>query len=76
MVAALRTAIRRSEDAESLEQLRALEKGVKVHVLVTKHGSPGVDTPADALALEQNSLAPKGALLHEIHFITCGVVSC
>jgi 3-deoxy-manno-octulosonate cytidylyltransferase (CMP-KDO synthetase) len=41
------------ERAESLEQLRALENGVKVHVLVTKHGSPGVDTLADARALEQ-----------------------
>ena len=41
------------ERAESLEQLRALENGVKVHVLLTKHGSPGVDTPADAKALEQ-----------------------
>jgi 3-deoxy-manno-octulosonate cytidylyltransferase (CMP-KDO synthetase) len=41
------------ERAESLEQLRALENGVKVHVLVTKHGSPGVDTPQDAKALEQ-----------------------
>lgn len=41
------------ERAESLEQLRALETGVKVHVLVTKHGSPGVDTLADAKALEQ-----------------------
>ena len=41
------------ERVESLEQLRALENGVKVHVLVTKHGSPGVDTPADAKALEQ-----------------------
>ena len=36
------------ERCESLEQLRALENGVRVHVLVTKHGSPGVDTPADA----------------------------
>jgi 3-deoxy-manno-octulosonate cytidylyltransferase (CMP-KDO synthetase) len=41
------------ERAESLEQLRALENGVKVHVLVMNHGSPGVDTPADAKALEQ-----------------------
>jgi 3-deoxy-manno-octulosonate cytidylyltransferase (CMP-KDO synthetase) len=41
------------ECAESLEQLRALENGVTVHVLVTKHGSPGVDTPQDAKALEQ-----------------------
>jgi 3-deoxy-manno-octulosonate cytidylyltransferase (CMP-KDO synthetase) len=43
----------RLERAESLEQLRALENGVKVHVLLTKHGSPGVDTPADAKALER-----------------------
>lgn len=41
------------ERAESLEQLRALENGVSVHVLVTKHGSPGVDTPADGVALER-----------------------
>lgn len=36
------------ERAESLEQLRALENGVKVHVLVVKHGFPGVDTLEDA----------------------------
>jgi 3-deoxy-manno-octulosonate cytidylyltransferase (CMP-KDO synthetase) len=41
------------ERAESLEQLRALENGVKVHVLITATGSPGIDTPADAIALEQ-----------------------
>jgi 3-deoxy-manno-octulosonate cytidylyltransferase (CMP-KDO synthetase) len=41
------------ERAESLEQLRVLENGVKVHVLVTNHGSPGVDTPKDAAALER-----------------------
>ena len=41
------------ERAEALEQLRALENGVTVHVLLTKHGSPGVDTPADAKALER-----------------------
>jgi 3-deoxy-manno-octulosonate cytidylyltransferase (CMP-KDO synthetase) len=41
------------ERTESLEQLRALENGVKVHVLITAKGSPGIDTPADAKALEQ-----------------------
>jgi len=41
------------ECSESLEQLRALENGVKVHVLVTATGSPGIDTPEDATALEQ-----------------------
>ena len=41
------------ERSESLEQLRALENGVKVHVLVTATGSPGIDTPEDATALEE-----------------------
>jgi len=41
------------ERAESLEQLRALETGVQVHVLITATGSPGIDTPEDATALEQ-----------------------
>jgi 3-deoxy-manno-octulosonate cytidylyltransferase (CMP-KDO synthetase) len=41
------------ERVESLEQLRALENGVSVHVLITAKGSPGIDTPADAKALEQ-----------------------
>jgi len=41
------------ERAESLEQLRALENSVRIHVLITKTGSPGVDTPEDAIALEE-----------------------
>ncbi len=45
------------ETAETLEQLRALENGVKIHVVVTKSGSPGVDTPADARAIERLLLA-------------------
>ena len=48
------------ERAESLEQLRALENGVNVHVLLTKHGTPGVDTPADAAALERKLARAKG----------------
>ena len=40
------------ERFEALEQLRALENGVTVHVLVTRHGTPGVDTPEDAKFLD------------------------
>ena len=50
------------ERAESLEQLRALENGVKVHVLVTAKGSPGIDTLADAEALEQKLARAKGRM--------------
>ncbi len=46
------------EQTEALEQLRALENGVKIQVVVTKSGSPGVDTPADARALERLLLSP------------------
>jgi 3-deoxy-manno-octulosonate cytidylyltransferase (CMP-KDO synthetase) len=35
------------EQSETLEQLRALEHGTRIRVLVTAHASPGVDTPAD-----------------------------
>jgi 3-deoxy-manno-octulosonate cytidylyltransferase (CMP-KDO synthetase) len=48
----------RLEKAEALEQLRALENGVIIHVVVTKSGSPGVDTPDDARAIERHLLAP------------------
>ena len=46
------------EKAEALEQLRALENGVNIHVVVTESGSPGVDTPDDARAIERQLLAP------------------
>jgi 3-deoxy-manno-octulosonate cytidylyltransferase (CMP-KDO synthetase) len=51
------------ERTESLEQLRALENGVKVHVLVTATGSPGIDTPEDAIALEQKLARAKRRML-------------
>jgi 3-deoxy-manno-octulosonate cytidylyltransferase (CMP-KDO synthetase) len=35
------------ERSETLEQLRALEHGVRIRVLVTPHASPGVDVPRD-----------------------------
>jgi 3-deoxy-manno-octulosonate cytidylyltransferase (CMP-KDO synthetase) len=41
------------ERAESLEQLRALENGVSIKVVMTASGSPGVDTPEDARMIER-----------------------
>jgi 3-deoxy-manno-octulosonate cytidylyltransferase (CMP-KDO synthetase) len=35
------------EQTERLEQLRALEHGIRIKVLETPHFSIGVDTPAD-----------------------------
>jgi 3-deoxy-manno-octulosonate cytidylyltransferase (CMP-KDO synthetase) len=40
------------EAAESLEQLRALERGTLIRVVRTKHASIGVDTPEDAAVAE------------------------
>jgi 3-deoxy-manno-octulosonate cytidylyltransferase (CMP-KDO synthetase) len=52
------------EKAEALEQLRALENGVNIYVLVTKSGSPGVDTPEDAVAIERKLLEAAGRSRH------------
>ena len=41
------------ERVESLEQLRALENGVRIKVVMTGSGSPGVDTPEDARRSER-----------------------
>lgn len=41
------------ERAEALEQLRALENGVRIKVVMTGSGSPGVDTPEDARMIER-----------------------
>jgi len=40
------------EQAECLEQLRALHHGARIEVAVTTHVSPGVDTPEQAAAIE------------------------
>jgi 3-deoxy-manno-octulosonate cytidylyltransferase (CMP-KDO synthetase) len=41
------------EQAEQLEQLRALENGLKIRVVVSENNSIGVDTPDDATEVER-----------------------
>jgi 3-deoxy-manno-octulosonate cytidylyltransferase (CMP-KDO synthetase) len=41
------------EESEGLEQLRALEHGMQIQVVVTEHVSQGVDTPEDLKAVEK-----------------------
>ncbi len=41
------------ELCESLEQLRALENGARIRVILTEHQGPGVDTPEQALKVEE-----------------------
>ncbi|MDY6824195.1 MAG: 3-deoxy-manno-octulosonate cytidylyltransferase [Thermodesulfobacteriota bacterium] len=43
----------RLEDIEKLEQLRALEYGYNIKVVVTPHDSPEVDLPADIPRIEE-----------------------
>jgi len=38
------------EEAEKLEQLRALDHGIAIHVWETQHASLRIDTPADVLS--------------------------
>ena len=42
-----------SEQCEQLEQLRALENGARIRVLITKSASLGVDAPEDAALVER-----------------------
>ena len=48
------------EVTEQLEQLRALENGMKIRVVISKSGSIGVDTPEDASAIERQILSDGG----------------
>jgi 3-deoxy-manno-octulosonate cytidylyltransferase (CMP-KDO synthetase) len=48
------------ETTEQLEQLRALENGMKIRVVISKSGSIGVDTPEDASAIERQILSDGG----------------
>src|SRR5262249_61856678 len=43
------------ERAESLEQLRLLEHGIRIRVTLVRQVSRGVDTPEDLAALERES---------------------
>ena len=45
------------ELVERLEQLRAIENGASIHVIITDDNSIGVDTPEQAIMVEQQILA-------------------
>ncbi len=48
------------EITESLEQLRALENGARIRIVLTTDESPGVDTPEQAGAIERRLTAGGG----------------
>jgi 3-deoxy-manno-octulosonate cytidylyltransferase (CMP-KDO synthetase) len=50
------------ERTEGLEQLRALENGARIRVVITDDDSPGVDTPAQAAEVEARILRAPQAL--------------
>ncbi|MDQ3621956.1 MAG: 3-deoxy-manno-octulosonate cytidylyltransferase, partial [Verrucomicrobiota bacterium] len=41
------------EQAEQLEQLRALENGAKIRVILARHAAVGVDIPEDVAVVER-----------------------
>lgn len=46
----------RLETAEKLEQLRALERGYRIKVLLSSHSALSVDTPQDIIKVEQHMM--------------------
>ncbi len=49
------------EQAESLEQLRALENGAKIRVVLAKSAAVSVDTPEDVAAVERILSSPSSS---------------
>ena len=45
------------EQTEGLEQLRAMENGAEIRVILTEDASPGIDTPEQAAILSRQLLS-------------------